>query len=103
MKRFSGQTDNFDSETTYEYVGECLKSLVVLVGFRADPWFNVSGKDLFFSAHVDEVRVHSAALNVHNSGLTMTEPSRGLCGVTAGSTVAVAFESAEPGSPPPAW
>ena len=27
----------------------------------------------------------------------------GLCGVTAGSTVAVAFEPARPGSPPPAW
>ena len=50
-------------------------------GFRAEPWFNVSGKDLFFSAHVDEVRVHSAALKVHNSGLTMTEPSRGYLGL----------------------
>ena len=27
----------------------------------------------------------------------------GICGVTAGSTVAVAFEPAGPGSPPPAW
>ena len=27
----------------------------------------------------------------------------GLCGVTAGSTVAVDFEPAGPGSPPPAW
>ena len=27
----------------------------------------------------------------------------GLCGVTKGSTVAVAFEPAGPGSPPPAW
>ena len=27
----------------------------------------------------------------------------GLCGVTAGNTVAVAFEPARPGSPPPAW
>ena len=27
----------------------------------------------------------------------------GLCGVTAGSTVAVAFEPARPGSPPPTW
>ena len=113
MSRFSDQMDNFDSGTAYQYVGECLRSRVVLVakslgtpssiaellsssvafhvrppnvqsfpalfqGFRAEPWFNVSGKDLFFSAHVDEVRVHSAALNVHNSGLTMTEPSRNM-------------------------
>ena len=27
----------------------------------------------------------------------------GLCGVTAGNTVAVAFEPVGPGSPPPAW
>ena len=36
--------------------------------FRGLPWFNISGKDLFCSAHVDEVRVHS----VHNSGFTIT-------------------------------
>ena len=42
------------------------------------PWFNVSGKDLFFSAHVDEMRGHSAALNVHSSGFTMTEPPRNI-------------------------
>ena len=113
VKRFSDQMDNFDSETVYQYVEECLRSRVVLVakslgtpssiaellsssvafhvrppyvqsfpslfqGFRAEPWFNVSGKDLFFSAHVDEVRVHSAALNVHNSGFTMTEPTRNI-------------------------
>ena len=104
VKRFSGQMDNFDSETAYEYVGECLKSRVVLVAkslgtpssiaevfpvsvafhvrplnaqsfpalFRGLPWFNISGKDLFCSAHVDEVRVHS----VHNSGFTITESSQ---------------------------
>ena len=27
--------------------------------FQCLPWFNVSGKDLFFSAHVDEVRLHA--------------------------------------------
>ena len=96
--------DNFDSGTAYQYVGECLRLRVVLVAkslgtpssiaellsssvgfhvrppnaqsfpalFQGLPWFNVSSKDLFFSAHVDEVRVHS----VHNSGLTITEPSR---------------------------
>ena len=35
--------------------------------FRGLPWFNISGKDLFCSAHVDEVRVHS----VDNSGFTI--------------------------------
>ena len=32
----------------------------------------------FFSAHVDDVSVHSAALNVHSSGFIMAEPSRNI-------------------------
>ena len=35
-------------------------------------------KDLFFSAHVGEMRVHSAALNVHSSGFIMAEPPRNI-------------------------
>ena len=33
-------------------------------------------KDLFFSAHVGEMRVHRAALNVQSSGFIMAEPPR---------------------------
>ena len=35
-------------------------------------------KDLFFSAHVGEMKVHSAALNVHSSGFIMAEPPRNI-------------------------
>ena len=46
----------------------------VLRDFRAEPWINVSVKDLFFSAHVDDMSVQSASLRVHNSDFIMTEP-----------------------------
>ena len=42
--------------------------------FRVEPWINVSGNGLFFSAHVDDVSMERASLSVHNSGFIMTEP-----------------------------
>ena len=44
--------------------------------FRGLPCFNISGKDFFCSAHVDEVSMQRASLSVHNSGFTITEPSQ---------------------------
>ena len=55
--------------------------------FCAEPWINVFGEDLFFSAHVDDMSVQSASLRVHNSGFIMTEPHERFSAVDSEKTM----------------
>ena len=67
------------------------------------------GQPLFRSHTACVSYVNSAGSSVPQEDILVCKSKdsvhtpHGICGVTAGSTVAVAFEPAGPGSPPPAW